>query len=116
MSVVRLYIDEDAMAHALIQGLQARGIDVTTVLSANREGQTDVAQLRFASQENRAIYTFNVGDFCQLHNSFLTQGETHSGIIVVHRQRYGIGEQIKKLAQLVSNRTAEDLCNDLLFL
>ncbi len=29
---IRVYIDEDAMSHALVEGLRARDVDVTTTL------------------------------------------------------------------------------------
>jgi hypothetical protein len=60
---IRLYIDEDAMARALVTGLRARGVDVTTVLEAGMSEQDDMAQLEYASQHGRVLYTFNVGGF-----------------------------------------------------
>jgi hypothetical protein len=64
---IRLYVDEDAMARALVRGLQARGVDVTTVLDAGMSEQDDLAQLEHAPQHGRVLYTFNVGHFCHLH-------------------------------------------------
>jgi hypothetical protein len=59
MSEVRLYVDEDAAEHAVVQGLRARGIDVLTTIEANRCETDDEDQLTFASAQGRAIYTFN---------------------------------------------------------
>lgn len=113
---IRLYIDEDAMARALVNGLRARGFDVLTVLEAGMKGRDDPAQLAYATQQGRVIYTFNVGHFCQLHTEYLEQGKTHSGIIVVPRQKYSIGEQLRKLAGFISSTTAEEMKNRLHFL
>ncbi|HEY7544299.1 MAG TPA: DUF5615 family PIN-like protein [Blastocatellia bacterium] len=113
---VRLYIDEDAMARALVQGLRARNIDVVTVLDEGMEGRSDPEQLEYATQQGRAIYTFNVSHFCQLHAEYLAQGREHAGIIVVYRQRYSVGEQIRRLSSLVESHSAEDLRNNLRFL
>lgn len=113
---IRLYIDEDAMARALVNGLRARGIDVVTVLDAGMKGRDDPDQLEYAALHGRAIYTFNVGHFCQLHTDYLTQGKDHAGIIVTPRQRYSIGEQLRKLSMLVSVKTAEQMRNQLEFL
>lgn len=113
---IRLYIDEDAMARALVNGLRARGFEVLTVQEAGMKGRDDSAQLEYATQQGRAIYTFNGGHFCQLHTEYLRQGKTHAGMIVVPRQKYSIGEQLKKLASFISSVTAEEMENKLHFL
>jgi uncharacterized ferritin-like protein (DUF455 family) len=61
---IRLYVDEDAMARALVRGLRARGVDVTTVLDAGMSEQDDKAQLEYATEHGHVLYTFNVGHFC----------------------------------------------------
>lgn len=111
-----LYIDEDAMSRALVQGLRARGVDAMTVLDCGMEGKSDPEQLAFASSLGRVIYTYNVGDFCQLHTEYVAQGNDHAGIIVVNRQRYAIGEQLKQVLQLIHQTTAEEMHNTLHFL
>ncbi len=113
---IRLYLDEDAMARSLVKGLRARGIDVKTVFEENMTEQNDRAQLEYATREGRAIYTFNVGHFSQLHTEYTTQGKNHAGIIVVHRQRYSIGEQIHRILKLISKKTDEDMKNNIFFL
>lgn len=57
MSELRLYIDEDACEHAVVQGLRARNFDVMTTIEANRLGYDDQSQLAFAASMGRAIYT-----------------------------------------------------------
>jgi hypothetical protein len=113
---IRLYVDEDAMARALVRGLRARGIDVTTVLDAGMSEQDDMAQLEYAIQHGRVLYTFNVGHFCHLHAQYIAQGKSHTGIIVVSRQRYPVGEQIRRLLHLISMKSAEEMRNSLQFL
>ncbi|MDQ3457889.1 MAG: DUF5615 family PIN-like protein [Deinococcota bacterium] len=106
---LRLYVDEDAMARALVTGLRARGVDVTTVLDEGMTGQDDVAQLEYAAERGRVLYTFNVGHFCRLHAEVLAQSRSHAGIIVVYRQRYAVGEQLRRLLALVNLRSAEEM-------
>jgi len=113
---IRLYVDEDAMARALVGGLRARGVDVTTVLDAGMSEQDDMAQLEYATQHGRVLYTFNVGDFCHLHAQYLAHDKSHAGIIVVFRQRYSAGAQIRRLLQLISMKSAEEMRNSLQFL
>jgi Domain of unknown function (DUF5615) len=113
---IRLYVDEDAMARALVRGLRARGVDVITVLDAGMSEQDDLAQLEHATRHVRVLYTFNVGHFCHLHAQYMAQGKPHAGIIVVFRQRYSVGEQIRRLLQLINMKSAEEMRNSLQFL
>ena len=43
---IRLYLDEDAMARALVLGLRARGVDVTTVIDEGMKERGDREQLQ----------------------------------------------------------------------
>lgn len=114
--LMRLYIDEDAMDHALVRGLRARGVDVVTVEEAETSGDDDRSQLIYATQQGRVLYTRNLKDFCQLHAEYMAEGQQHPGIVVIYRQRYSVGEQIRRLMTLIQNRSAEDMENVLHFL
>ena len=113
---IRLYIDEDSMSRSVIAGLRARDIDVTSVLGEGREGWDDVDQLEFAKAQERVICTSNVGDYCRLHTEYLREGKKHAGIIIIPQQRYGIGEQIRRLLRLIAAKSAEDMQNNIEFL
>jgi hypothetical protein len=116
MTQIRLYIDEDAMHHGLVAGLRARTIDVLTVLEAGHPSEDDEAQLEFAANEGRVLYSFNVGDFCRLHGESLAMGRMHAGIIVMARQRYTVGEQLRRLLILIATHSAEEMRDRLEFL
>ncbi len=116
MSQVRLLIDEDAQHRDLAPELRARGVDVVTAFEAGLTGEEDDEVLAFAAGQERAVYTFNTGDFCRLHRDHLQQGQKHSGIIVVPGQRYSLGEQLRRLLQVIAMRSAEDFVNHLEFL
>ncbi|NER23419.1 MAG: hypothetical protein F6J96_22495 [Symploca sp. SIO1C2] len=113
---IRLYLDEDAMADALVQALLERGIDVTT---ANLEGMVcrpDSVHLDYATSLGRVLYSFNIGDYCQLHAEYLAINKPHAGIIVASQQRFGIGEQMRRLLRIVSALSTEEMQNNLEFL
>ncbi|WP_026794017.1 MULTISPECIES: DUF5615 family PIN-like protein [Planktothrix] len=116
MSRIRLYLDEDTIKAALIQALKSADLDVVTVADVNRLGYSDEDQLLWAIEQGRIIYSFNIGDFCHLHRDFMVQEISHAGIILVPQQKYSIGQQLQGLLKLVSQYSAEDMINQLLFL
>lgn len=116
MSDIRLYVDEDASEHAVIDGLRARGFDLLTTAEAGRPGTNDTDQLVFASREKRTLYSFNVRDFARLHTEYLRQGRDHSGIVMIPDQRYSIGEKIRALAAFMSQTSREEMVNRIEFL
>ena len=61
--ILRLYFDEDSMSQSLAMALRSRGIDVLTAHEAGTLEASDEEQLRFATSEGRAVYSFNVRDF-----------------------------------------------------
>ena len=113
---MRLLVDADAQHRGLAPALRARGVDVVTAREAGLTGAVDDAILAHAAQDGRAVYTFNAGDFCRLHNEYLQNGLDHAGIIVVPRQRYSVGEQLRRLFQLINAKSAEDMRDHLEFL
>jgi Domain of unknown function (DUF5615) len=113
---VRLYLDEDATATALVVALRARDIDALTVEEAHMRGRSDEEQLRYATQQGRVIYTFNVGHFMALHRRFMEQGESHAGIILAANGRWSPGEQTRRIALLTWRKTAEDMINQVEYL
>jgi len=115
MSKIRLLIDEDAMDRRLVAALRARGIDVITVGELSTTGLSDEEQLAIATEQQRVFYTFNVGDFCQLHNLYMIEGQTHSGIIV-SSQDYSVGEQMRRVLKLMAIKSAKQMENQLIFL
>lgn len=62
------------------------------------------------------IYTFNVGDFMQLHGEYMADGRAHAGIIFGDQQQYSVGEQMRRWRRIVAIRPAEALQNNYEFL
>ena len=87
-----------------------------TAHEAGLAGVADVVVLAWAARDGRALYTFNAGDYCHLHSEYMRQGLEHAGIVVVPRQRYAVGEQLRRLFRLMNARSAEEMRNQLEFL
>lgn len=113
---LRLYIDEDAMDRALLQALRVRGADVVTALDAGMIECEDGHHLEYATAQSRALYSFNVGDFCRLHAALLAQEKSHAGIILAQQQHYTAGDQMRRLLKLIAVRSAEEMLNRVEFL
>lgn len=78
---LRLLIDEDTQARALVARLRQAGQDVLTVQEAGLMGQPDPEVLACAWREDRLLVTHNADDFRQLH-----QAEADPpGILVIYR-------------------------------
>lgn len=113
---VRLFVDEDAMADALMTGLRARGVNLLTASEAETRKLDDDEQLEFASAQGRVLYTFNISDFYRLHTAWSIQGKSHAGIIFAPQQRYSVGEQIRRLLKLIRLCSAEEMIDSVEFL
>lgn len=113
---IKLYIDEDAMAHRLAQELGMRGIDVTTALTQSMIEREDKEHLEYAVSQGRTLYSFNVGDYYKLHSEWMREGVNHTGIILAQQQRFSIGEQLRRILRIIATIQAEDMQNRIEFL
>ena len=102
MSSVRYYVDEH-VGKAVVQGLRQRGVDVVTAVEAGMSSATDEAQLAFALNARRVIFTQD-GDFLRLAAS----GVSHAGIAYA-QQGTSIGPIIKHLLLIHNVLSAEEL-------
>ncbi|HEX5734467.1 MAG TPA: DUF5615 family PIN-like protein [Blastocatellia bacterium] len=113
---IRLYFDEDAMDGDLVHTLRIRGIDVTSALEQGLIRRSDTDHLEFAISQGRVLYSFNIGDFQQLHSEYVTRGKHHSGIVLCQQQRYSLGEQMRRLLNIAGRVSAEEMRDSLIFL
>jgi predicted nuclease of predicted toxin-antitoxin system len=114
---IKLYLDEDVMNDDLLLALRARGVDVVSVRETLRQGYSDEEQLEYATSRDRVIYSFNTKDYVVLHTIFTEQGRSHAGIIVAEqRQRYSIGEHLRRLLAIMTEKSAEEMRAQLLYL
>ncbi|MEW5941162.1 MAG: DUF5615 family PIN-like protein [Chloroflexota bacterium] len=113
MSAIRFFTDEDVYG-AVAPALRRAGIDALSTAEAGRGGESDESQLDWASNENRALFTFNVGHFAKLHANHMAEGRHHAGIIVSSQRP--IGDVIRRLLHLASALDAESMPDRLEFL
>ena len=116
MNRICLYLDEDTIKTALIQALRNADLDVVTVADVRRLGYTDEEQLIWATEQKRVIYSFNIGDFCRLHRDYMAEDKSHSGIILASQQQYSVGQQLRGLLKLATDKSDQDMLNQLVFL
>jgi uncharacterized protein with PIN domain len=116
VSEIRLCLDEDVEAHALIRALRGRGVDVTTTSESGLMETSDEAQLLWATQEGRVLLTYNAADFCRLHARCMKQELHHAGVVVAEQQRHRVGEMMRSLLRLRAAMEAEAMKDRLEFL
>jgi hypothetical protein len=110
---LRLFLDEDVHA-ALAVALRKRGHDAVHALEEKRLGLSDESQLNFATEENRCLVTFNVGDFVRLHNRWIDEGREHAGIIV--SKQLPVGESLRWLLALLQKESGDSMRGQVRFL
>jgi hypothetical protein len=110
---LRLFLDEDIHA-ALAAALRKRGHDAVLALEEKQLGLSDESQLNFATQENRCLVTFNIGDFVRLHNRWIDAGREHAGIIV--SKQLPVGESLRRLLALLQKENGDSMRGQVRFL
>jgi predicted nuclease of predicted toxin-antitoxin system len=113
---IRLYLDRHIKLR-LADDLRERGFDVLTTGQATMDTASDEQQLAFATEQDRAILTFNIRDFAPLHKQWLATGRNHAGIVV--SQQLGsrqYGALLSRTVRLLETMTGEELRNNLVHL
>lgn len=92
MSRISLYVDEDAMHSMLVRALVGRGVDVRTALDCGMINRSDddhlqYATLQYATAEGRVLFSYNIADYCRIHDEVLRGGKSHAGILLTAQQR-----------------------------
>ena len=109
MGDIRYYTDEN-VAVAVASGLRLRNVGVLTAGEADRLGYSDEAQLAFARDQGRVIFTQD-NDFLRI----AAKGETHVGIVYAHQQT-SIGDVIRGLVLIYHVLSAKEIIGNIEFL
>lgn len=108
--MIRLYLDED-VHKKVATALRLKGYDVVSAHEVQKQSLSDREQLDFAVSQDRAIFTFNGGDFSRLHHTRVSQGAHHCGIILA--KQYPVGETVKRLAKFLFTHSAGEIRDNL---
>jgi hypothetical protein len=107
---IRFHLDEN-VSQAIAEGLRRRGIDVTTTPEVGLMAATDEAQVEFAQQQGRVIFTQDA-DFLRLHQA----GVFHSGITYCVQGSRSVGEIIRGLVLIWELLEPEEMMGKVEFL
>ena len=111
--MIRLYLDEDVHKKIALS-LRLKGYDVISAHEVQHQGIADYKQLQYAISQQRAIFTFNVGDFNRLHKEYVQSGNEHCGIIL--SKQIPISETFKRLAKFLFTHTDKETKNNLFWI
>lgn len=108
----RIYVDE-CISPTVAEGLTEAGFDAISAREADLLERSDRRQLVFATDTNRVLVTYNVGDFVRLHEEWQRRGKRHSGIIMVPEKTYrDIGRLLRNLRFTLRESRPENLVNN----
>jgi predicted nuclease of predicted toxin-antitoxin system len=96
---LKIYADESVNI-AIAEGLSRRGVNAFSAKSLSKLGLTDEEQLEVAAQMGAVIFTHDA-DFLRL-----ALKRRHCGIVFVYRQKYTVGECIRKLRFVARNEVS----------
>ncbi|MDO9287505.1 MAG: DUF5615 family PIN-like protein [Thermodesulfovibrionales bacterium] len=111
--MIRLYLDED-VHKKVATALRLKGYDVVSTHEVQKQSLPDYRQLDYAISGQRAIFTFNAGDFDRLHKEYVQSGKQHFGIIL--SKQIPIGETIKRLTKFLFTHSSEEIKNNIFWI
>ena len=110
---LKLYLNEHLSPRLAVQ-LCRYGFDVTSSQGAQMLSQDDDEQMALAASEQRAIVTFNFGDFMLLHEKYIADGKDHWGIIFSTEEPTGV--LTHRLLRLLNSVTCDEMKNQVRWL
>jgi predicted nuclease of predicted toxin-antitoxin system len=113
---VALYTDEDVTTD-LAPALRWRGYIAQSTAEVGNAERSDEAQLTYATEQGRAIFTYNSQDFILLARGWYAAGRQHAGIILSEQfSQRQFGELLRRMLQLLDSLTADEIYNRIVFL
>ena len=113
---IQLYTDED-FSPLIAQTLRRRGFVAQSAIEIGMFGRSDEEHLAYAANHSMAILTFDHVDFVQLAQQWAAAHREHAGIII--SPQFGsrqVSQLLQSLSRLLDTLTADELCNQVVFL
>jgi hypothetical protein len=110
---IRLYLDEDVDV-LVAEMVRAHGFDALTTREAGHLGESDAAQLAFATAEGRVFLTHNRVHFERLVEELFRAGRDHAGVFFAARRLPG--EIVHRLLVILNALTADEMKNQVRYL
>lgn len=111
--MIKLYLDEDVHKKIAV-ALRLKGYDVVSAHEVQKQSLSDYQQLEYAVSEQRAIFTFNAGDFDRLHKEYIKSGKNHFGILL--SKQIPIGETMNRLTKFLFAHSKEEIRNNIFWI
>ncbi|MBI5203362.1 MAG: DUF5615 family PIN-like protein [Nitrospirae bacterium] len=111
--MIKLYLDED-VHKKIAAALRLKGYDVVSAHEVQKQSLSDFQQLEYTVSEQRAIFTFNAGDFDRLHKGCIKSGKSHFGILL--SKQIPIGETIRRLTKFLFTHSKEEIKNNIFWI
>jgi uncharacterized protein with PIN domain len=111
--MIKLYLDEDVHKKIAV-ALRLKGYDVVSAHEVQKQSLSDYQQLEYVVSEQRAIFTFNAGDFDRLHKEYIKSGKNHFGILL--SKQIPIGETINRLTKFLFAHSKEEIRNNIFWI
>jgi hypothetical protein len=113
---VKLLPDEMYPA-ALAEQLEARGLEVSTVVGLGLAGQDDPTVFATAVARGCTVLTENVGDFTRIAAEYIAGGYHHHGLLIALAGRFSRRPSgVAPLAAAIAAIAGEDLADRTVFL
>lgn len=110
---IKVYLDEDVHKKVAF-ALRLRGFDVVSAHEYKKWGLSDSEQIKFATTNRRAIFSFNSKDYVRIHSEYVKTKQRHFGIIT--SKKLDLRETIQNLAIFIMEHNAEEIENNLFWL
>jgi len=110
---IKLYLDEHIWSR-LPRALAQRGYDAVHAHALGHVAWEDSDHLAYATEQGRAVLTFNVADFELLAAAWFFADEEHAGIIL--SDQIPIGELLRRVERLLQRVPADEMRHSLRYL
>lgn len=102
----KLFLDEHIWV-GLAEALRQQGFDTVHVHEVQRDGLDDESQLIYATENERAILTFNARHFEPLAAKWFLEQREHAGIII--SDELPLGELLRRMVNLLQVRKGKEI-------